>query len=320
MGAFVAPLALGARTHAPTSSVASRSLPLCASPAPFAQCTPLAAANAPHPDAAAPCSQVVVVWFRSDLRLHDNPCLTGIEDCVVAPLLVLGENAQQASLDAAHDLRDALRRRGCELFVRRAARDVVAAVSHFCSTVRADRLHFSAGVSREQRVLEQRVRREVAAMGTDVTTFWSGGLFSPEQLPFAVQDMPQDCDAFANAVRTVRVDEPLPVPDSFRPVSGVQPGHIPGCIKGCGGEKVALCGLDEYCSGALAKVDGGKLRTSFGGRLEPFLKMGCISPRLLWKRVVADGENSLRRYCAEIELMLLEFRRFMMLKNGVLPA
>lgn len=322
MGAFVAPLVLGARTCVPKSSTASRSLPLCASPAPasVAQCAPLVAADTPHPEAAAARAQVVVVWFRSDLRLHDNPCLTGIEDCAIAPLLVLDQDARQSVLDAAHDLRDALRARGCELFVRRATNDVAAVVSQFCSSVGAHRLHFSAGVSRQQIVLEERVKREVAAVGTHVATFWSGGLFSPEQLPFAVPDMPEDCDAFANAVRTVRVDEPLPVPDSFRPVSGVESGHIPGCFKGCGGEKVGMCGLDEYCKGGLAKVEGAKLQTSFKGRLEPFLEMGCVSSRLLWKRVVASGEMSLRRYCAEIELLLFEFKRFMMLKNGALPA
>ncbi|CAN8061388.1 unnamed protein product, partial [Agarophyton chilense] len=274
---------------------------------------------------------VVVVWFRRDLRLHDNACVADLHHAVVAPLLLLPSSPPPLLLAAARDLRAALRARGAELYVRHATHDapaVATAVRRFCEHVRADYLHVAADVRREARVAELRVRREVAALGVRTVAFWSDGLLSPEQLPFSVQDMPDDCDAFADAVRHVRIAEPLPAPLRLRGVRArVSPGHIPpNCCQYAdddgrrrddeqredeerGGEREALQRLQEYCSGALARVQKGRLHTSFG-RLGPFLELGCVSARLLWWRAVAPAQRTVRRYCAEFELMLREFSRF----------
>lgn len=284
-----------------------------------------------------------VVWFRDDLRLHDHPALTaatGGAEGGVAGLVVEPMEPDAFWTACASDLRDSLRRIGGELYVRRARSsatdDVCAAVATFCRDARARTIHFHRAVSVAGVREEAAVCSVMREAHVECVAHWTGATRSPDELPFAVGDMPDDCDEFGRLMARVRVADALPPPDRLVGVSGVPCGdlrgqRVSGDQRVCGGERVGLQRVRDYVQGrslvAVMAGDAGKdvgnagaIDTKFG-RLGPYLAMGCVSARWLWHEVRRNiGERSLRRFCAEFELVLRDFVRLMTLKRGVMPA
>lgn len=288
-------------------------------------------------------SPVAVVWFRDDLRLHDHPALCSAlaDNHRIAALLLRPPNPTSFWLAAAHDLRTQLRSLGADLHIRVLSdcttKTIADVVMTFCTEAGATRLHFHRAVDANDVVAEQNVMQRARAVDIGVQCLWTGTLRAPEQLPFNVQDVPDDCDEFGRAVAMVSVGRPLDTPSSVPGVSGLPVGEIGDMRKDeCGGERMGLKRVSDYCAGrslvAMEKnVDEAhgeqRMRGSVStidtkfGRLGPFLALGCISPRRLWHEVVAKvSERSVRRFCAEFELVLRDFVRMMTLKSGMLPV
>lgn len=160
---------------------------------------------------------------------------------------------------------------------------------------------------------------QVEGMGVAVRGFWTGALVCPDELPFELEWLPEDCDSFARRVVDVPVRKPIEAPGRVRGVCGVSCGAIAEG-RGSGGERLARERMGEYVAGkSLVSVGSGRgkgIETRFA-RLGAFLNMGCLSPRrLYWEVVHGVGEQSVRRFCAEFELVLRDFVRLVELKKG----
>lgn len=278
--------------------------------------------------------QTTVIWFREDLRLDDHPALleAARQNHVVAPLVLVPSKVTQFWRDCVIDLRHGLQRLGADLHIRYVESGGAAeGVAEFCREVGASRLHFHRGVSREACEEENAITRFASTEGIKVEKFWTNSLVGPEELPFQITDMPEDCDEFGAALRKLTIEEPISVPEGLVGIGGcVVAGEIP-IVKEenerqvRGGEREGVMKMKDYVMGkSLVSVNGGGsigvIDTKFG-RLGPFLTMGCLSPRRLWHEVVREVSNrSVRRYCAEFELLLRDFFRFMTLKHGVHPV
>lgn len=283
-----------------------------------------------------------VVWFRDDLRLHDHPALTAATsrgDCVAA-LVLVPTSPTAFWADSVADLRIGLRRIGGELYVRHVLSDVATTVAAFCAESGATRLYFHHAVCsdavRDERAAVTAARREC---GVTSRAFWTGALRTPEELPFLLQDMPEDCDEFGRLVANIDVGEPIPPPSYLISVDGLPAGDIPlirtysrnnyidtdEATSVQAGERLGLERIRDYVRDRnLASVDGASNPATIDtkiGRLGPFLTTGCISPRRLWHEVMIKvSANSVRRFCAEFELVLRDFVRMMTLKHGVHPV
>lgn len=301
--------------------------------------------NAPG-ELACATSTVTVVWFRDDLRLHDHPALVAAHERgdIIAPLVVVPEKVTEFWAECVKDLRMNIRRSGGELFVRNGAivEDVVCKFIEECG---ANRLHVHRGVMKEDVGLERNVCERLSKMGVTCQLFWTGILRPINELPFRVDQMPEDCDEFSRAVANLVVPPPLPVPKEMRLTTGLEPGTIPDVGNNAvnetnithGGEIEGLARVQDFVEGrSLASVsrtdenlkDGGRkvggnvsmIDTKFG-RLAPFLSMGCVSPRRVWHDVMDKvSPRCLRRFCAEFDLVLRDFTRLLTLKHGVVPA
>lgn len=241
----------------------------------------------------------------------------------VAPLYVLPATSSSSPslLAALRDLRSSLRARGAELYVRYCSSlcSLAATVASFCTEAGADALYFHRGVGRDERSEEKEVVAEVKGVDVKVRAFWTGALVGPDELPFDLERLPEDCDSFARRVVDVPVGRPIDAPGRVRGMCGVACGGIPEG-RGSGGERLAKERMGEYVAGkSLVSLEngGGKgIETKFA-RLGAFLNMGCLSPRrLYWEVVNRVGENSVRRFCAEFELVLRDFVRLAELKQG----
>ena len=102
--------------------------------------------------------RTAIVWFRRDLRVHDHPALTAAhrEADRVVPVFVLDPRLLDAGrfpsanrawflLESLRELREALRARGGELFVRAGKPEAVLA--DLVEETGADAVHFASDVS-----------------------------------------------------------------------------------------------------------------------------------------------------------------------------
>ena len=188
--------------------------------------------------------------------------------------------------------------------------------------MRAARLHFHTGVLKDDREDEDEIIRCLRNTHVSVERFWTGALHTPQELPFEIRDMPEDCDRFEALVNTVSVGKPLAAPSEMEGICGVEEGIIPvGEGIGGGGEQIGLARIREYVQGGgLADVRPCGIDTKFG-RFGRLLNLGCVSPRRLWHEVVEKiGETNVRRWCAELELRWRSFVVLLTLKTGVFPA
>lgn len=189
-------------------------------------------------------------------------------------------------------------------------------IQTFCKEVRAGALAFGRGVDNGE-ILEQRaVISTLRDMGIEAKAFWTRGLFEPADLPYGLRNLPRDCDAFAESVRNITIREPVRELGRVKGVCGVDCGELDEVGEmGEGGEGKGRGWVEQFLKGGLAAVGGsGRVGTAFE-RIGPFLRVGCVSVRWVWWKVV-KGE-SLKRYCAEWELLLREFGRLRALKEGV---
>jgi deoxyribodipyrimidine photo-lyase len=232
-----------------------------------------------------------IVWFRRDLRVHDHPALTRAhrEHDRVVPLFVLDErllgggrfsSAKREAflLGCLHDLRESLRARGAELFVRAGRPERV--LRQMVEQTRAEALYFASDASPFAMARDRRVE---------------------DAVPCRVIRTPGNFIADINAVKDYRVFTPfqrahaeLPrrevhgAPRALRVPSGLSAGRIPGARETDipAGERPArerarrwlADGIHGYRSGQAALLTG---PTS---QLSPYLHFGCISARELEER------------------------------------
>lgn len=281
-------------------------------------------------------ARVAVVWVRDDLRVHDNPALVAgcAEGRACVPVVVSTAGRDRFWGEAVAGFRESVRALGGEVYVRDVPRggDTAGVLRDFCEQAGAGECFYHMGKGTEAQREEAEVSRVLEAAGVRCAAFWANTLVTPKQLPCGIQDLPEDCDVFGRMVKDVAISEPVAPPAAIVPLRvPIEAGNLPqfddGPKRDCGvrgGERAALERLQDYVAGkSLVSVNGsgsvGVIDTKFG-RLGPFLSTGCLSPRRLYHEVMKGvNENSVRRYCAEFELVLRDFFFFLTLKHGVNP-
>ena len=249
---------------------------------------------------------VSVAVFTRDLRVHDNPVLSGAGDeGEVVPLFVLDERIARSGFAGRHrdlflgqcltDLDASLRDLGGRLVVRHG--DVAAEVARVAHEVGAERVHVAHDASAFAVRRERRLRETLATGGRELVVH--DGVHSVVA-PGAV--LPTGSDHFAvftpywrrwaetGRRAVLRRPQRIAMPQ-------VAPGRLPaasGDLALPGGEGEARrrvsawlrSGLDRYGERAdLLALDG----TS---RLSPYLHLGCISAAELEARAgKRDGEG-----------------------------
>ena len=270
--------------------------------------------------------RTAIVWFRRDLRLHDNEALSNAlryADTVL-PVYILDEREWRGKLphtglpkvgvhrarfilEALADLRASLRARGADLIVRSGrAEDILPELTQraqaswvFCNRER----------TAEELAVQNAVEQEVWAIGREVHYSRGKLLYYTADLPFPVTQTPDVFTTFRKETeRITPVREPLPVPGRV-PLcaAGVEPGDIPtladyGMAEPPGDERAALrwrggetAGLDRlayYLFGSHAVSTYKETRNEllggdFSTKFSAWLAQGCLSPKQIYHEVRA---------------------------------
>jgi deoxyribodipyrimidine photo-lyase len=245
-----------------------------------------------------------VLWFRNDLRLHDNTALvaTAAHADELIPLFVFDAHLRStvaASPTRSRFLRDCLahlaaelERRGCPLVVRHG--DPAQVIARLLADTRADVLAFNRDYTPYAKRRDAGVRAAAHAVGATVEEHADRLVFEPDQVRTRTGGGFVVYTPFRNAwLMRYRADPPLPaaVPRLPRPVAGVAsdplpPAPAPPTGSGpvaipAGGEAAAQARLGAFLDGPLRHYARDRNRPAIDGtsRLSPYLRLGVVSLR-----------------------------------------
>ncbi|NES26107.1 deoxyribodipyrimidine photo-lyase [Micromonospora terminaliae] len=255
--------------------------------------------------------RTAVVLLTRDLRVHDHPALASACSAFdrVVPLYVLDPALQRLSPNRTRflhqslaDLREALRRRGGDLVVRRG--DPVAETVRLARAVGAEGIGLSADVSRYARRRERRLREECERHRMFLRLFPGLTIVGPGDLRPAGGDHYRVFSPYFRAWQGTKPRDELAAPERVRLPGGVDPGRLPDPPGGespdaaAGGETAARRRLTEWLP-ALGRYDD--IHDDMAGddtsRLSPYLRFGCLSPLAVANRAGDRSGPFVRQLC-----------------------
>ena len=254
----------------------------------------------------------VVVWFRDDLRLADNPALaaavrTGKR---VVCLFVLDEASPgHRPLGAAsrwwlhHSLAEltaALRRHGAALVLRRAA--AAQALARLVREADAEAVFWNRRYAPAETATDTAIKRDLRQSGVEVTSFGANLLHEPWDILAKGGEPYKVFTPFWRAVRARgEPREALPAPEMLPSISALPSdrldtwGLLPTGPDWSGGlaeawtpgEAGARAALLRFLDGAAAGYADRRDRPDKAGtsRLSPHLRFGEVSPVQIWHAV-----------------------------------
>ncbi|KAK8650672.1 hypothetical protein V6N13_140300 [Hibiscus sabdariffa] len=209
------------------------------SPLSLGPCRPLGPSNG------AAIRRASIVWFRNDLRVHDNECLNTAnnESMSVLPVYCFDPRDYGKSssgfdktgpykatflIESVSDLRENLQARGSDLVVRVGNPESV--LVELAKAIGADAIYAHREVSNDEVKAEERVETAMKEEGVEVKYFWGSTLFHVDDLPFKLEDMPTDYGGFKDKVKGLEIRKTIEALDQMKgmPSRGdVEAGDIP---------------------------------------------------------------------------------------------
>ncbi len=271
----------------------------------------------------------VVIWFRQDLRLHDNEAMHDAlrHDERALPVYVFDERVfkgktkhgfpktgkfrTQFIIESIHDLRKSLRAIGSDLIVRvgkpeeevyKIARDTRASWV-FCNRER----------TQEEIEVQDKLEENLWTVGQELRYSRGKMLYYTQDLPFPISHTPDIFTHFRKEVeRFVQVREPLPNFKNLKPIpEGIDIGEIPtledfgweaveeeerAVLPFKGGETEGLKRLRHYlwdtdCVKRYKETRNELIGANYSSKFSPWLAQGCLSPKMIY--------SELKKYEAE---------------------
>lgn len=189
-----------------------------------------------------------IVWFRNDLRVHDNECLNSAnnESMSVLPVYCFdprdygksssgfdktGPYRAQFLVESVSDLRKNLQARGSDLVVRIGKPETV--LVELAKTIGADAIYAHREVSHDEVKSEERIESAMKEENVEVKYFWGSTLYHMDDLPFKLEDMPTNYGGFREKVKGLEVRKTIEALDQMKglPSRGdVEPGDVPSLM------------------------------------------------------------------------------------------
>ena len=266
-------------------------------------------------------SKTGIVWFRLDLRVHDNEALTDALKCCdqVIPVYVFDERVFSGKtrwfdfpktgkfrakflLESVADLRSSLQALGSDLIVRTGKpEEEIFKLAH---TYKSSWVFCNRERTQEEADVQDKLEKKLWSIGQEMRYSRGKLLYYTADLPFPITQTPEIFTQFRKEVeRVVPVRQPLPAPAELPALpNDVEPGTIPSltdfghelfqkdtraALNFKGGETEGLNRLRYYL------WESDHARTYFDTRNEliggdystkfsPWLAQGCLSPKMIY--------------------------------------
>jgi deoxyribodipyrimidine photo-lyase len=291
--------------------------------------------------------KTILVWFRNDLRIHDNEILLEAvrKADKILPVYCFdpyyfetnasgnsktGNIRAKFLIESVADLRNNLRKLGGELIVRigRPAELLPALAEEY----QVSEVYHHREVAHEETAISEAVEGALWKMRLNLKHFIGHTLYHKEDLPFPIKDIPDSFAVFKKKVeRDSTVRHSIGAPESVATPVINNPGELPrlsdlgleepaagGLFTG--GEHEALKHLNVLLSAeSLLPGKAGKATTNaLSSRLSAWISLGCISMRQVYWDVTNFQQSVHTSQFNPILLDLLwrDYFRFMFKKHG----
>ena len=265
--------------------------------------------------------QRVIVWFRQDLRLHDNEALihalkSGEE---VIPIYVFDERVFSGKtrfgfpktdihrtrfiIESVEDLRSSFQKLGTDLIVRTGKPE--EEIFKLARQVKSSWVFCNRERTKEEIQVQDSLEKKLWSVGQEIIYSRGKMLYYTQDLPFPITHCPDTFTAYRKEVeRFVPVREVLPTPTEIfnQPTTEINAGQIPSlsdfgydeasndsrsviCFKG--GETAGLARLRSYIWDSEAvrnykETRNGLLGSDYSSKFSPWLAQGCVSPKMIY--------------------------------------
>lgn len=262
-----------------------------------------------------------VLWFRNDLRLHDNESLVeAVNDAgLILPIYIFderlfggrtrqfgfpktGNHRARFIIEAVQDLRAQLRQRGADLLVRVGKPEEI--IPELVQESLASWVYCNRERTQEEVLVQDRLEQKLWSIGREMRYSRGKMLYYTADLPFPVPQTPDVFTHFRKEVeRYVPIREPLPIPDAIPTAKeGLDFGEIPtleelglaqperderAVSRFVGGETQALQELHYYFwesqrVATYKETRNGLIGRDYSTKFSAWLAQGCLSPKKIY--------------------------------------
>ncbi len=302
--------------------------------------------------------QRLLIWYRNDLRLHDHEPLHRASDRTLAASQIIpvycfdprqfgttsygfpktGAFRTQFLLESIADLRASLRSLGSDLIIRTGLPEVILPV--LAQEIGATAIYFSKEVTAEEVAVETALQSAVKPLAIALKSFWGHTLYHPDDLPFAIHQLPELFTSFRKQVeKYAKVNRTFIAPKQLPPLPNIQIGELPqladfglepptfdqrAVMHFKGGETAGLARLHQYfwqqdCLKVYKETRNGMLGADYSSKFSPWLALGCLSPRYIYEQVQEYETQRVKNdstYWLVFELLWRDYFRFICAKHG----
>jgi deoxyribodipyrimidine photo-lyase len=296
-----------------------------------------------------------IVWFRNDLRLHDNEALTdAIKNCdEVLPVYVFDERIYRGYtkfgfrkadrhrtkfvIEAVKNLRENLQKLGLNLYIRIGKQEDV--LCDLATQVKSSWIFCNRERTNEELRVQDKIEKSIWTVGQEIRFYRGKMLYHTGDLPFPITQTPDIFTNFRKEVeKFVEIRQPLPKPtEPIRPVSiSLDFGKVPELVDFNlseeeaditvfqGGETSGIRQVEKYfweTNNIESYFDTRNQLwgVEFSSRFSAYLAQGCISPKYIMqqlKRYEAERTENKSTYWLFFELLWRDFFRLMAKKHG----
>lgn len=299
----------------------------------------------------------IVVWFRNDLRVLDNEtlCRAIQQGQEVIPVYCVDPRMFESTplgfpktgairakflFESLNDLRSSLKRLGSDLVILQGKPE--ESVVEFAKSLDAKAIFYSKEVTSEEKNVDKSLESAAFAQSIACESFWQSTLYHLDDLPFPVKQTPEVFTVFRKEVEKqtkIRTSFPEPKKINYPSEAITNAGMLPllkaygleepkqdvkSWLEIKGGETSAQGRLQSYFwDKDLLKVyketRNGLVGMDYSSKFSPWLAMGCISPRTIYKEV-KDYEKERTKndstYWLIFELIWRDYFRFIAKKHG----
>jgi len=292
-----------------------------------------------------------LLWFRNDLRLHDNEALLlASEFDEMVPVYCFdprqftqtsfgfsktGPHRTRFLLESVRSLRQNLRKKGSDLIVQFGKPEDI--LPEIVDKQEIDAVFAHKEATGEEAAVENTVS---SAHGIDIHFLWGSTLYHKDDIPYDPDAIPKVFTNFRKQVeKKSSVRKEIPAPEQLPSFPGIEAGRIPtfeelgvdhseadtrAVLSFKGGEDEALKRLNTYFwDQDLLKsykfTRNRLLGADYSSKFSPWLANGSLSPRRIYREVKKYEEKrkkNVSTYWMIFELIWRDFFRFSALTYG----
>lgn len=296
----------------------------------------------------------VLVWFRNDLRLHDNEALYNAINSQkpVLAIYVFDENQYkntqlgfaktgsyraQFIIESVQNLKENLKNIGVELLVYKG--NSAQIISNVCNEFSITEIHYQQENNDEEIQVEKNLLNSLHP-SILLKGIWGKTLFHLNDIPFSIEQLPELFTNFRKKVEAQSEVKPLFYNnlithklffENKTQIPTVSDLGLPNAttsnkaaIQFKGGETEALNRLNHYFfetkSLATYKITRNEmLGANYSSKFSAWLALGCISPRYIYHQIKlfeSKIEANDSTYWLFFELLWRDYFQFVAIKHG----